>query len=224
MDNPIIVALDAMEAEAALEMAERLAGRVWGFKVNDLYFAEGPRILHSLAEHGNVFCDAKFHDIPNTVTNTVGRIAKTPATVITVHASGGEAMLRAACEAAPGRVAAITVLTSLDESDCRALYGRTPADQVRMLAEFATSAGCGYIVSSAHELDRLADLSPVKIVPGIRPSWYAPASGSDDQRRVMRPAEAIAAGAGLLVMGRPILRAADPVEAAERTLEEIRAG
>jgi orotidine-5'-phosphate decarboxylase len=224
MDNPIIIALDGSERDAALALAAKLAGKVWGFKVNDLYFACGPEIIHALAEHGNVFCDAKFHDIPNTVANAAGRIARTPAKIITVHASGGEAMLRAASEAAPGRIAAVTVLTSLDEAACRSLYGRRPAEQVRTLAELATAAGCSYLVASAHELANLEDLAPVKIVPGIRPAWYSPPSRTDDQRRVMTPAQAIASGAGLIVMGRPVLRAADPVEAVERTLAEIRAG
>ena len=221
MDNPIILALDGIERELAGQLAKRLQGKVWGCKVNDLFFGHGREILDELT--GRIFLDVKVHDIPNTVANIMRRLAKLPAEIITVHASGGPQMVRAATQEAPGRIAAVTVPTALDEATCRRIFGVSAADQVRRLAEVAVEGGASYLVSSAHELSNLADINLIKIVPGIRPRWYAKPA-SDDQRRIVTPAEAIAAGANLLVIGRPILTAADPLEAVERTLEEIQQG
>jgi orotidine-5'-phosphate decarboxylase len=222
MENPIILALDGVSRDLALTVARRLSGKIWGFKLNDLYFAHGPEILAAFAKHGRVFLDAKFHDIPNTVANTVGRLAGQPADIITVHASGGPAMIRAAAQAAPDRIAAVTVMTAIDAQLCERVYNQQPNEQVRSLAEIAVEGEATYLVSSAHELHRVSDLNLVKIVPGIRPLWYSAAG--DDQRRVMTPVQAMEAGAQLLVIGRPILSSPDPIEAAERTIEEIERG
>ncbi|KKN96788.1 hypothetical protein LCGC14_0164320 [marine sediment metagenome] len=224
MDNPIIVALDGIDMSKAIALAQLLKDDVWGFKVNDLFFQHGIQAANNLGVFGNVMLDGKFHDIPNTVENTTKKIAifGHPAPgIVTIHASGGPAMIRAAVEYLPGKVAAVTVLTSLDEDACMHVYNVRPEVAVKRLASMAHEYGASFIVCSPLELAALKDIPRPKIVPGIRPLWYQEA---DDQARKMTPAEAMEAGAGFLVMGRPILRADDPVEAAQRTLEEIKKG
>lgn len=219
MDNesPIIVALDRLGPRAALHLAEQLENLVWGFKVNDLFFQEGYKILELLQDCGHVMCDGKFHDIPNTGTNTLSKLAPF-ADIFTVHASGGRALVAAAATAAPGKIAAITILTSLDAKECREIYGDVPAERVPYFARKAQEAGASYMVCSGKELPLVEHIALKKIVPGIRPSWYVK---GDDQKRVVTPAKAIEGGADLLVIGRPIVEADDPTEAAKRTLEEI---
>lgn len=231
--NPIIVALDGKGYDESLEIAERLRGRVAAFKVNDLFFDMGVAIVQELEQFGPVMLDAKLHDIPNTVGNTAKRFAGTvDATIITVHASGGPDMIRAAVEHLPGRIAAVTVLTSLDVHNVHRVFGRLPEIEVTELVKIAVDGGASYIVCSPKELGlsvfredfkefmgRGSELK--KIVPGIRPLWF---QEKGDQKRTATPAEAMEAGADFLVMGRAILGADDPVEAIERTLEEIRKG
>lgn len=225
MDNPIIVALDALDYTTARETAKKLQGSVWGFKVNDLYFEMGLSIVEELAEFGNVMLDAKLHDIPNTVANTTAKMKDTKAAIVTVHASGGQTMIRAAADNLPGRVAAVTVLTSHDMNECKAIFGHYTTEAVEKLAYMARDGGAAYIVCSAKELDmpifEEGDVDLPKIVPGIRPVWY---QTPDDQKRTATPVEAIQLGAKFLVMGRPILRADDPVKAAQDTLDEIQKG
>lgn len=222
MDNPIIVALDGIDFDKANAIAERLKDHVWGFKINDLYFEHGMTAVCALSVFGPVMLDGKFHDIPNTVKNTTEKIAaKCDPGIVTVHASGGKDMIAAAVENLPGKIAAVTVLTSLDEEACLDIYNIRPQRAVERLAHRAQEAGASYVVCSPLELGKLKHISLPKIVPGIRPLWYQEA---DDQARKMTPSEAMEAGAGFLVMGRPILRADDPVEAAQRTTEEIKKG
>jgi orotidine-5'-phosphate decarboxylase len=224
----ILCALDTADLGVALDLAEALAGTVGGLKVGkELFTAHGPEAVARIRDAGHqVFLDLKFHDIPATVAGAVRAAAGLGCFVLTVHASGGPEMLRAAAEAAaaaapPPLVVGVTVLTSLDDGDLAAVGQSSPvADQVLRLARLARSCGLGGVVCSPHEIAALrAELGADfrLIVPGVRPEW----AGTDDQKRVMTPAEAVAAGADYLVIGRPITRAADPAEAARRIADEI---
>lgn len=220
MDNPIIVAMDGMTLDAAQEMAEKLQRWVWGFKFNDLFFERGMQIGADF-EQKTFMIDAKFHDIPNTVANATKKLAGWGAEIVTVHASGGKEMIEAAVENLPGKIAAVTVLTSISPEDCVALFGDEPPYMVRSLATQAKEAGASFVVCSSLDLGILDTIDLPKIVPGIRPLWF---QEKGDQKRTATPVEAMEAGAGFLVMGRPILKADDPVEAAQRTLSEIKKG
>ncbi|MCP4702417.1 MAG: orotidine-5'-phosphate decarboxylase [Gammaproteobacteria bacterium] len=220
----VAVALDAMTADQACSLAESLAGRVWGFKVNDLLLEEGARIIGKLSRFGNVFADAKLYDIPNTVKNGVRKLSEAGAAIITVHASGGSRMISAAAEAAGTQcsVAAVTVLTSFSTEEFCSVYGDTPENYVPKLASQAVRAGAGAVVCSPLEAAKLAALpacvQTTLVTPGIRPAWYGTA---DDQTRVATPNAALNSGSALLVIGRPITAAMSPVEAVERIDAEL---
>ena len=191
-----------------------------------LYTAEGPQVVRDLVAAGHrVFLDLKFHDIPNTVGAAVAEAAKLGVSMLTVHSSGGGRMLRAAVEAAKARpeltVLAVTVLTSMDDSDIRSIgmQGRAE-DSVVRLASLALSNGCQGVVSSAREASALRSKlggAFAIVTPGVRP----PGGKVGDQVRVVTPAEAIAAGASHLVVGRPITEAADPAAEAMAILSQI---
>jgi orotidine-5'-phosphate decarboxylase len=231
----LIVALDFPSAAAALELADQLQGLCHWFKVGmELYYAAGNSIVERLRERGHsVFLDLKLHDIPNTVGSAVRSVAASGASLLTIHAAGGEKMMRAAAETASGpgspRLLAVTVLTSMDAAELRATgigsdTGIVPKglaqSQVVRLARLACNAGIDGLVCSAEETPALRaelGLTPLLVVPGIRPR------GGDaaDQSRIATPADAIARGASMLVVGRPITRAADPAKAAAAILSEI---
>ena len=229
LDPRLIVALDFPEAAPALDLADRLAEHVRWFKVGlELYLAEGNAILHELRQRGfSVFLDLKLHDIPNTVARSVRSVAETGAELLTVHASGGPAMLAAAAEAAAAvphgpQLLAVTVLTSMDQAQLSAIgVAGSPADQVLRLAETASAAGISGFVASAEEVAALRRKLPsaTLVIPGIRPAG----ADSGDQKRTATPAAALAAGADYLVVGRPITQAADPAAAALAILDEMRA-
>ena len=201
MENKIIVALDGISEMEALRIAKLLKGQVWGFKVNDLLF-EGPGIIKKLKKFGNVFADAKLYDIPNTVANSVKRLALAGADMVTVHASGGIEMMRVAKEnAGHSKILAVTVLTSFRGSQNKI---------VLKLAREAEKAGLDGIVCSGHELKYVSKISLLKVVPGIRPKDY---NKKDDQKRTVTPKEAIKLGADYLVIGRPITKSKDPPQA-----------
>ena len=192
----------------------------------ELYCAEGPALVRELRSRGfSVFLDLKLHDIPNTVAGAVRSAAATGAELLTLHAAGGPAMLRAAAEAAaslpsPPQLLAVTVLTSMDEAQLAATgIAGTPAGQVRRLAAVAADCGITGLVASAEEVAGLRGLYPraTLVIPGIRPAGAA----IGDQKRVATPAAALAAGASFLVIGRPITQAPDPVEAAQMILAEM---
>ncbi len=215
VESKIIIPLDGMTQSEALLMAEQLSGAVWGFKVNDLLLACGVSIIEKLKRYGRVFADAKLHDIPNTVGNSIRQLEDGGADIITVHASGGIEMLRkAAAEAKRASVIAVTVLTSLTPSDTQEIFVRTPGQAVLDLARLVRRAGLGGIVCSPAELDLLAadaELKQlIKVTPGVRPMWY---QKGDDQRRTKTPREALDAGATYLVIGRPITGHDDPRQA-----------
>ena len=221
MSNPVFVALDTPDLNRALALANSVKSHVGGLKVGlEFISANGPEGVRAVAALGlPVFADVKFHDIPNTVAGAVRAVAGLGVSILNVHAAGGAAMMRAALEAARGvdprtRVIAVTVLTSLDDSDLVAT-GQTPpaADQVVRLAKLAQSCGLDGVVCSAHEIAAIRKACGAGfalIVPGIRPAR----SDVGDQRRVMTPVEAHKAGADILVIGRPITAAPDPAQAA----------
>lgn len=225
--NPVLVALDLPTAEEAVRMARSLAPHVGGFKVGlELLMGPGPAVVAAVAELGKpVFCDAKLHDIPNTVEHAARQVGRLGARWLTVHAGGGEAMLRAAVEglASAGNEAgilAVTVLTSLDAAALSSTgVTGSPGKQVARLARLAASAGVEGVVCSVKELGDVAQVAPdlVKVTPGVRP----PGADAGDQARVATPQEAMARGADLLVIGRPITRAPDPVAAAAAIAAEL---
>lgn len=210
-------------------MARRLRGAVGLCKVgNQLFTAEGPRAVQELAGLGfEIFLDLKFHDIPNTVIGAVAAAANLRnVTMLTVHTSGGLAMMRAAREALAGRKAGpallgVTVLTSLDAAALRRIgISGTPASRALALAKLAKEAGLDGVVASAHEvrsIRRACGSNFLIVVPGVRPVG----SAANDQSRVASPAEAIRAGASYLVVGRPITAAEDPRAAALGIASEI---
>lgn len=226
----LAVALDVPSAGAALDLVDRLDGAAEWLKVGlELYLGAGNGLIETLHARGyRVFLDLKLHDIPNTVAGAIRSVASTGASLLTVHAGGGEAMLRAAAEAAaaPGspRLVAVTVLTSLDAQQLLGVgVTSSPAQQVLRLARLAEQCGITGMVCSAEEVAQLrAKLAhgTLLVVPGIRPAGAA----LGDQRRVATPGSAIDAGASLLVVGRPITQASDPAAAARAIVQEIAAG
>jgi orotidine-5'-phosphate decarboxylase len=223
----LAVALDVPDAQAALDLVDRLGDSCRVLKVGmELYYAGGNALLEELRSRGyRIFLDLKLHDIPNTVAGGIRSVATSGAELLTVHAGGGGAMLTAAAEAAraPGapRLLAVTVLTSMDATELKAAgVCSAPADQVLRLARLAKSSGINGMVCSAEEVAALrSELGPeaLLVVPGIRPAG----SALNDQRRIATPAEAISSGASMLVVGRPITRAANPDEAARAVVKEI---
>jgi orotidine-5'-phosphate decarboxylase len=228
----LIVALDFSRADAALELADRLSDALevqgqW-FKVGlELYIAAGPAVVEALVGRGHsVFLDLKLHDIPNTVAGAVKSAGALGVKMLTVHAGGGPAMLAAAREAAAGlpsppELLAVTVLTSMDQAQISAVgVGRSPQEQVALLARAGLDAGIRGFVCSPLEVKAvraLTGVGGVLVTPGIRPS------GADigDQMRVATPMGAIQDGASYLVVGRPITQAANPALAAEAIVFEI---
>lgn len=223
----LIVALDVSTAAAAQKIVAAVGDSALTYKVGmQLYTAEGPQVVRDLVASGRrVFLDLKYHDIPNTVGAAVSEAAKLGASMLTVHASGSSKMLRAAAEAAQARpglmVLAVTVLTSMDGNDLETIGMRgTVADSVVRLATIALANGCQGIVTSAREASKVrAELGHefAIVTPGVRPAG----SSVGDQKRVVTPAEAIAAGASHIVVGRPITDAADPAAEARAILAQM---
>ncbi len=225
----IFVALDTQNLDTALALAEELRGLVGGVKLGKEFFtAQGPAGVNAVSALGlPVFLDLKFHDIPATVTGAVNAALRMKPYMLNVHASGGETMMRAAAEAAElagderPLVIAVTVLTSMWSGDLQATgIGDNMEEQVLRLAALAENCGLDGVVCSPREVAALRQaLGPdfKLVVPGIRPSW----AETDDQKRVETPAEAVAAGADFLVIGRPITGADDPADAARRIADEI---
>lgn len=215
----LIVALDGLVPWKAMALAAELADLdVVIFKVNDV-LDDDPDVVARLP--GPVMADTKYHDIPNTVANRVAKMSSRGPKFITVHASGGEEMMRAAVAAAgETKILAVTLLTSLNTMDCLEVYGTSePRDVVWRLASLAKEAGVAGLVCSPAEVAELKCLDLVLVVPGIRPEW-ARVEG-DDQSRVATPRQAADAGADYVVVGRPITRADDPVAAVKATLAEL---
>jgi orotidine-5'-phosphate decarboxylase len=231
----LIIALDVPSAAEARKIVAAVGETTCFYKVGkQLFTAEGPQVVRDLVSEGKkVFLDLKYHDIPNTVAGAVGEAAKLGVDMLTVHASGGAAMLRAAVEAARARpgmaLLAVTVLTSMTDEDLESIGVRDGAPsrmlaQVLRLATLAVGSGCQGVVASAHEARELRKgLGPecvkdfLLVTPGVRPAG----SAVGDQARVVTPAAAIAAGATHIVVGRPITGAIDPTAAVRGILREI---
>jgi orotidine-5'-phosphate decarboxylase len=221
---PIAVALDAPDLATAALWAKAVSPHVQVVKVGlELFCAAGPEVVEAVRGDNDVFLDLKLHDIPNTVAGAARSVAALRPRYLTVHASGGADMVRAAVEAAPEvTIAAVTVLTSLS-ADVLAAVGLAgpPLDAVRRLAALAVGAGAGALVCSPQEVAAVrAEVGPgvVLITPGVRPA------GADvgDQARVATPEQALADGADLLVVGRPITAAPDPGAAAAALAASLR--
>ncbi len=219
-DPRIIVALDFPEAPSALALARQLDPLHCRVKVGkELFVAAGPDLIEDLHSLGHsVFLDLKFHDIPNTVAAACKAAARLGVWMVNVHASGGLAMMRAAREAlmgfeTPPHLIAVTVLTSMEREDLRGIgLDCEPQDQVLRLARLTQQAGLDGVVCSAREATLLRETLGegfLKVTPGIRPAGCA----AGDQKRVLTPTQALAAGAHYLVIGRPITQAADPLAA-----------
>jgi orotidine-5'-phosphate decarboxylase len=223
----VIVALDVPNAGKALALVERLDGMIQWFKIGlELYLSEGNNVARTIRSKGySVFLDLKLYDIPNTVAGAVHSASRAGAQMLTLHAGGGPAMLAAAAEAADAlpeapKLLAVTVLTSMDQAQMRAVgISASPAEQVMRLAQTAWDTGIRGFVSSAEEVAAMRQSFPeaTLVIPGIRPAG----SPVGDQKRVATPAAAIASGADYLVIGRPITQAADPAAAAQAILDEI---
>ena len=215
----LIIALDVATAAEARKLVTAIGESAVFYKVGkQLFTAEGPQVVRELVAGGKkVFLDLKYHDIPPTVAGAVAEAAKLGVDMLTVHASGGGKMLRAAVEAAKARpgmaVLAVTVLTSMDDEDLGKIGVRGHVlEQVMRLAAIALADGCQGLVASAREARALRvefGQEFLLVTPGVRP----PGAAVGDQARVVTPAEAIAAGASHIVVGRPITAAPDPVAA-----------
>jgi len=221
----VIVPLDCPDSAVALALAARLDPKLCRVKIGkELFVAAGPDVVHKVHERGfEVFLDLKFHDIPNTVAGACRSAARLGVWMMNVHASGGEAMLRAAREAVDGLarpplLIGVTVLTSLTQADLeRVGYAGSLIENVERLARLARACGLDGVVCSAQEARLIRNATGddfVLVTPGIR----LPSSARDDQARTVTPVEAVALGADYLVIGRSITQSADPAA----TLQEIR--
>lgn len=222
--NRLIVPLDVPSRPDADTFVERLAGVPSWCKIGlELFCAEGPAIVADYVARGRrVMLDLKLHDIPETVARATARVAALGAELLTIHAGGGRAMLEAAVKAAGAmRVLAVTVLTSLDDGDLVQIGAQGPvADLVVRRARLAIEAGCPGVVASPHEVAAVRSIAPpgfLIVTPGVRPAGAA----AGDQKRVMTPRQARAAGADLVVVGRPLRDAADPAAAARAVVAEL---
>lgn len=231
MNDPkshLIVALDVPDRAAAVRMTEQLSGHVGYFKIGlELFISEGPRLVEEIRDQGEkIFLDLKLHDIPNTVRGAVRSACRLGVDMLTIHTSGGSHMLSAASQEAtqsksPPLLLGVTALTSLSEDEMRKLGVSGSMEQwVEQLAELAQNSGMGGIVASSKELPLLHRKFHNKlkfVIPGIRPAGTA----IQDQSRTATPAEAIRAGADYVVVGRPILQAPNPAQAADSIVDEI---
>ena len=226
----IIVALDVQTRAEAVAKVTEIGDAVGFYKIGlELFTAEGPDVVKAVKDLGKkVFLDLKFHDIPRTVERSVRSGGKLGVDLMTIHSVGGRAMIEAAANAAAEfgaaapKILAVTVLTSLDQTDLAdiGVVGRTPAEQVMAMAKFATAHGANGLVCSPKEVGALSSTlaaGTLFVTPGVRPAG----SAVGDQKRVATPAEAVRDGATHLVIGRPILAAEDPAAAARAILATI---
>ncbi|HQE05509.1 MAG: orotidine-5'-phosphate decarboxylase [Tepidanaerobacteraceae bacterium] len=223
--SKVIIALDTPDEQKALELVKLLKHKVSVFKVGlELFCSEGPEIVNKINDLGcKVFLDLKFHDIPNTVAGAARAALSTGAFMFNVHASGGREMMRKVREMIDAAelpekpiVIAVTVLTSLDESDLNDInISKSPLEQVKTLALLTKESGLDGVVASPREITAIREVAGqdfVIVTPGVRPAW----AQAGDQKRIMTPAEALDAGASYIVVGRPVTAAPNPVEAIDK--------
>ncbi|MEP0391298.1 MAG: orotidine-5'-phosphate decarboxylase [Erythrobacter sp.] len=217
MTNPVFLALDVPQIDPAKALIEKVKAHIGGIKLGlEFFCAHGGHGVHEIAHMGlPIFLDLKFHDIPNTVASAMMAIHVYEPKIVTIHASGGRAMMEdAKAAAAEGcKVVAVTTLTSMDESDLASTgVGGSAEDQVMRLAELAHASGLDGIVCSGREVGQVRKQwkDGYFVVPGLRPAG----TGAGDQKRVVTPRKARDDGASVLVIGRPISRADDPMAAA----------
>lgn len=226
MPTELIIVLDMDTPEEALAAVEACGACEW-FKIGAQLFTRcGPRIVREVQQRGKrVFLDLKYHDIPNTVSHAAKAAADLGAGLMTLHASGGRAMIaaaRKAVEGSPTRILAVTVLTSISDAVLRDEVGipECAEDAVKRLAVQAIESGAHGVVCSPREIPVLRAAlgnEPLIVTPGVRPDW----ASKDDQERVMTPREAALAGASMVVVGRPILKHPNPAEAAAKIMKEL---
>ncbi len=232
--NPLMIALDVNTMREAELLVDTLAPYAGGFKVGmQLYNSAGPEVLHRLRVKAPVFVDLKFHDIPNTVAGATRALTRLGAAILNVHAAGGGDMMRAAADAArdeaarvkirPPLVVAVTVLTSISQEVFNNQIGLPGSIEERVVAWalLAKEAGLDGVVASPREIAAIrknCGQDFIIITPGVRPAGAA----ADDQKRTMTPGEAIGLGATYLVVGRPVIKASDPVKAIRAILQEIK--
>ena len=229
MTNPVITALDVSDREAMRSLIKQLAPFGGVFKLGlEMFVGFGPEIVREVIEGGGkVMLDLKLHDIPNTVRKAAKNAGLLGAELLTVHASGGSAMLKAAVEGvkesgSKTKVLAVTVLTSIDEETLNNELGvsKSVRDQVKSLAMLAKESGVDGVVCSPKEITAIRECCGpdfLIVTPGIRPKG----SAVGDQKRIKTPGEAINDGANYIVVGRPITEANDPAGAMEAILKEI---
>ncbi|MDR1160042.1 MAG: orotidine-5'-phosphate decarboxylase [Syntrophomonadaceae bacterium] len=233
----IILALDVNSKDEAVDLVKKLAGHVGVFKVGmQLYNLAGPDIVHCINDlGGQVFIDLKFHDIPNTVASAGKVMAGLNCFMFNVHAAGGRVMLKAAAQAvkeealrlrrAPPKILAVTVLTSISQKELEdemLIKGRAVEQVVSTWAEMAQQSGIDGVVCSPQEITAIRErCGPdfIIVTPGIRPQW----AEEGDQKRITTPRQALDAGADYMVIGRPIIKAYDPVEAVKLIIDELEA-
>ena len=218
----LIAALDVAEAQRAVDLAAALRDHTAMVKIGlEGFVAHGPDLVRRMQDVGAaVFLDLKLHDIPRTVHAAIRSACRLGVHLLTIHAAGGADMIKAAVDARTGstQIVAVTILTSLDEPRLRQVGFDVPvAEAATRLGALAVQNGVDGLVCSAHELAALASLGGVRVVPGVRPAGSDPS----DQRRIATPADAVRGGATWIVVGRPIVQAADPVAAAAAIQQEI---
>lgn len=214
MTTELIISLDNLSMDYALQIAEKASGKVWGFKVNDLLLHYGSEIIYELRSFGKVMADPKLFDIPNTMHNSIQCLKTAGANIITVHCAANYN----AADDEIDLLAGITCLTSMPDSHCKNLYGLDRDTAITKLADLGSSYK--YLVCGVDDLLALPENWAVQqtICPGIRPAWY---QKPDDQLKTATPRQATAEGADLIVVGRPLTHAEDFSEALGRTLEEL---
>lgn len=225
-ENRLIVALDDIAPTDALKFARKLQGLVWGFKVNSLFEAN-PAIVEALKPYGKVFVDLKIHEIPFTAGNEAKEQLSKGADIISIHASGGVEMMRSAKLSAKVinlncLIVAITVLTSLGNEDCKSIYGKDTLDKVLQFSKMAIDESYldGIVCSTweVKQIKRKITKNFIAITPGIR----LREDRQDDQKRIATPYKAIKNGADLLVIGRSITQAKNPIEVVKKVNREIK--
>ena len=226
--DKIVIALDVDSAEKAKELVSELKDYVGVYKINSLFNEEGPSIVKEIVDNGGkVFLDLKYHDIPNTVANYAKAAAKMGVFMFNVHATGGFEMMKAAADAVKESehkplVLAVTVLTSIDQEALKneLNVNISVEEQVVSLAKLAKKAGMDGVVCSPKEIKLIREACGedfVIVTPGIRTAWAA----TGDQKRITTPKDAVEAGSNFLVIGRPIVKAENRIEAAKKILKEI---